>query len=278
MRRVSRVRLLSLDVELRADSSLFVFVEQFTPTSKVDSTDLPKSSSVPTTICELPLSLSRRRERSRAELIFVSRSFRTGPSTCGVSVAFSPNSTLDSPSSQERTNKSSSRASWRCSDCRTSISSTRVRGRTSSSVSHFSIVFSSLSSRFNSPRPLLSLPARSDTQGAPRPVVNSKGKRRRPGTKTLAQVLKSDDDLFVDFIAKCLIWDPERRLKPQPALRHPWLVKQRARSLQSPAPSVAGRILNSASSLASPALKSRTHETPKKVSLSPSLRPQKSTY
>ena len=108
-----------------------------------------------------------------------------------------------------------------------------------------------------------------DTQGAPRPVVNSKGKRRRPGTKTLAQVLKSDDDLFVDFIAKCLIWDPERRLKPQPALRHPWLAKQRARaSLQSPAPSMTGRILNSASNLTSPASKSRTHETPKKVRLS----------
>ena len=58
-----------------------------------------------------------------------------------------------------------------------------------------------------------------DSTGAPRPVVNSKGRRRRPSTKSLAQVLKSDDELFVDFIAKCLIWDPERRLKPDPALR-----------------------------------------------------------
>ncbi|KAL8286436.1 hypothetical protein RQP46_004453 [Phenoliferia psychrophenolica] len=58
-----------------------------------------------------------------------------------------------------------------------------------------------------------------DSTGAPRPVVNSKGRRRRPGTKTLAQVLKSDDELFVDFIAKCLTWDPDRRLKPEPALR-----------------------------------------------------------
>jgi dual specificity tyrosine-phosphorylation-regulated kinase 2/3/4 len=66
-----------------------------------------------------------------------------------------------------------------------------------------------------------------DTQGTARPVVNSKGKRRRPGTKTLSQVLKTDDELFVDFIAKCLTWDPDRRLKPMPALRHPWLVRQR---------------------------------------------------
>ncbi|TKY88922.1 hypothetical protein EX895_002163 [Sporisorium graminicola] len=62
-----------------------------------------------------------------------------------------------------------------------------------------------------------------DGTGQPRPVVNSKGKRRRPNSKTLAQALKSDDELFVDFIAKCLIWDPERRLKPDPAMRHPWI-------------------------------------------------------
>ncbi|SPO30661.1 related to putative dual specificity protein kinase pom1 [Ustilago trichophora] len=62
-----------------------------------------------------------------------------------------------------------------------------------------------------------------DSTGQPRPVVNSKGKRRRPSSKTLAQALKSDDELFVDFIAKCLIWDPERRLKPDPAMRHPWI-------------------------------------------------------
>lgn len=68
-----------------------------------------------------------------------------------------------------------------------------------------------------------------DATGAPRPFVNAKGKRRRPGTKSLAQVLKCDDELFVDFIAKCLLWDPERRLKPQAALRHPWISAGRRR-------------------------------------------------
>ncbi|KAH8924443.1 kinase-like protein [Atractiella rhizophila] len=58
-----------------------------------------------------------------------------------------------------------------------------------------------------------------DPSGAPRPFVNSKGRRRRPASKTLAQVLKCDDELFVDFIAKCLAWDPDRRLKPDPAFR-----------------------------------------------------------
>ncbi|GAA5870412.1 hypothetical protein JCM3774_002722 [Rhodotorula dairenensis] len=66
-----------------------------------------------------------------------------------------------------------------------------------------------------------------DSTGAPRPVVNSKGRRRRPSSKTLSQVLKTDDELFVDFIAKCLAWDPDRRLKPDQALRHPWIAQAR---------------------------------------------------
>lgn len=115
--------------------------------------------------------------------------------------------------------------------------------------------------------------ALADTQGTARPVVNSKGKRRRPGTKTLSQVLKSDDELFVDFIAKCLTWDPDRRLKPLPALRHPWLMKQRAtssaagtsnsiRASQSSSTSVTGRIASSFTGRAK-----ATAETPKKVPL-----------
>lgn len=70
-----------------------------------------------------------------------------------------------------------------------------------------------------------------DATGSPRPFVNAKGKRRRPNSKTLAQVLnKCQDELFVDFIAKCLTWDPDRRLKPGPAMRHPWIVGGRKRT------------------------------------------------
>ncbi|GAA6059334.1 hypothetical protein JCM10212_005914 [Sporobolomyces blumeae] len=73
-----------------------------------------------------------------------------------------------------------------------------------------------------------------DSTGAPRPVVNSKGRRRRPGSKTLAQVLKTDDELFIDFIAKCLMWDPDRRLKPDPAMRHPWITQTRGNAANPP--------------------------------------------
>lgn len=70
---------------------------------------------------------------------------------------------------------------------------------------------------------------RPDATGSPRPFVNGKGKRRRPNTKTLAQALKCHDELFVDFIGKCLTWDPDRRLKPGPAMRHPWILAGRKR-------------------------------------------------
>ncbi|CAE6495482.1 unnamed protein product [Rhizoctonia solani] len=89
-----------------------------------------------------------------------------------------------------------------------------------------------------------------ESNGQPRPVVNSKGRRRRPGSKTLAQVLRCDDELFVDFIAKCLIWDPERRIKPQPALRHPFITAGRRPKITSPAPGVSSRHLFTPSSLA----------------------------
>ncbi|CED82604.1 kinase-like protein [Phaffia rhodozyma] len=103
-----------------------------------------------------------------------------------------------------------------------------------------------------------------DTQGTARPVVNSKGKRRRPGTKTLAQVLKSDDDLFVDFISKCLTWDPDRRLKPQPALRHPWMSKRMTgpRPLPTLQPTTS-KVSNP--TLTSSSVKPKVSEAPKKT-------------
>ncbi|QRV86544.1 dual-specificity tyrosine-(Y)-phosphorylation regulated kinase [Ceratobasidium sp. AG-Ba] len=97
-----------------------------------------------------------------------------------------------------------------------------------------------------------------ETNGQPRPVVNSKGRRRRPGSKTLAQVLRCDDELFVDFIAKCLIWDPERRLKPQPALRHPFITAGRRPKMMSPAPTTSTRHLFTPSSSTSALTSTRT--------------------
>ncbi|KAK3818327.1 MAG: kinase-like domain-containing protein [Linnemannia gamsii] len=86
-----------------------------------------------------------------------------------------------------------------------------------------------------------------DHGGNPKLVVNSKGKKRRPGSKTLGQALKCSDPLFLDFIQKCLIWDPEKRIKPREGLQHEWIsdIRTPVRSLFSPPPSAADSTLNS---------------------------------
>ncbi len=62
-----------------------------------------------------------------------------------------------------------------------------------------------------------------DSMGKPRLTVSSKGRRRRPSSKDLRQVLKCDDEAFLDFITKCLKWDPSRRLNPLEALKHEFI-------------------------------------------------------
>lgn len=54
--------------------------------------------------------------------------------------------------------------------------------------------------------------------------VSRRGKTRGPpGTKTLTQALKGcTDELFLSFLEGCLKWDPEVRMTPEEALRHPW--------------------------------------------------------
>ncbi|OJD18695.1 CMGC/DYRK/DYRK2 protein kinase [Emergomyces pasteurianus Ep9510] len=62
-----------------------------------------------------------------------------------------------------------------------------------------------------------------DSLGKPRLTVSSKGRRRRPSSKDLRQALKCDDDAFLDFITRCLRWDPTRRLTPNDALNHEFI-------------------------------------------------------
>ncbi|KAF1965945.1 hypothetical protein BU23DRAFT_560640 [Bimuria novae-zelandiae CBS 107.79] len=84
-----------------------------------------------------------------------------------------------------------------------------------------------------------------DSMGKPRVTVSTKGRRRRPSSKTLQQALKCEDEAFLDFIARCLRWDPERRMKPDEAMLHEFItgVKRVARP-RAP--------INGASNVASP--------------------------
>ena len=48
--------------------------------------------------------------------------------------------------------------------------------------------------------------------------------RGPPGSKDLITALKGcDDPLFIDFMKRCLEWDPSTRMTPSQALRHAWL-------------------------------------------------------
>ncbi|KAI8332198.1 kinase-like domain-containing protein [Chlamydoabsidia padenii] len=65
-----------------------------------------------------------------------------------------------------------------------------------------------------------------DFYGNPKIVPNSKGKKRKPGTRSLAQTLKCSDEKFVDFIDRCLQWNPQHRVKPEEAFKHGWIARQ----------------------------------------------------
>jgi len=57
---------------------------------------------------------------------------------------------------------------------------------------------------------------------------DSRGKLRIPGSKPLSQVMncnQQSSQSFVDFIERCLDWDPQTRITPYEALMHEWVVE-----------------------------------------------------
>ena len=73
-----------------------------------------------------------------------------------------------------------------------------------------------------------------DSLGKPRLTVSPKGKRRRPSSKSLQAALKCEDESFLDFIARCLRWDPDRRLKPDDAILHEFITGKATKSIARP--------------------------------------------
>ncbi|GAV03541.1 hypothetical protein RvY_13944 [Ramazzottius varieornatus] len=63
-----------------------------------------------------------------------------------------------------------------------------------------------------------------DTAGNPTKTVNTRGKRRLPGTKSLQTVLKTSDRRFLDFMKRCLEWDPRSRVTADQLMHHEWMV------------------------------------------------------
>ncbi|XP_050306574.1 dual specificity tyrosine-phosphorylation-regulated kinase 4 isoform X2 [Anthonomus grandis grandis] len=72
-----------------------------------------------------------------------------------------------------------------------------------------------------------------DSRGNPRCITNSNGRKRKPGSKNLAMVLRCSDVLFIDFVSRCLEWNPKRRMSPAEALYHSWILSGSSRQNKS---------------------------------------------
>ena len=94
-----------------------------------------------------------------------------------------------------------------------------------------------------------------DSLGKPRLTVSSKGRRRRPSSKDLRQALKCDDEAFLDFIARCLRWDPARRLSPNEAMNHEFItgIKLNPRQRTQAPPANASSPMKRTNSITTPA-------------------------
>lgn len=62
-----------------------------------------------------------------------------------------------------------------------------------------------------------------NSDGTPDLRPDSKGRLRKPGTKSLSQGLRTSDAGFVSFLSACLELDPTKRLTPADGMRHPWI-------------------------------------------------------
>lgn len=62
-----------------------------------------------------------------------------------------------------------------------------------------------------------------DSRDAPRCITNTKGRKRSPGSKSLSQILHCQDRYFIDFLTRCLEWDPAERMTPDEAAHHEFL-------------------------------------------------------
>ncbi|OMJ90101.1 hypothetical protein SteCoe_7588 [Stentor coeruleus] len=60
----------------------------------------------------------------------------------------------------------------------------------------------------------------------PKIVLNSKGKKRSPATKSLREILFGCEDGFYDLVEQCLEWDHHKRITPDDALLHEWMFEE----------------------------------------------------
>jgi dual specificity tyrosine-phosphorylation-regulated kinase 2/3/4 len=67
----------------------------------------------------------------------------------------------------------------------------------------------------------------------PKIIPNKKGIKKTPATLELSDILQGSCEKFIDFVRKCLCWQPELRLKPIEGIDHPWIAEGLKRKLRS---------------------------------------------
>jgi dual specificity tyrosine-phosphorylation-regulated kinase 2/3/4 len=61
------------------------------------------------------------------------------------------------------------------------------------------------------------------SSGKPLTTTDSKGRIRPPGTRELADCLQDKGGAFTDIVSRCLTWNPNERITPGDAMKHPWI-------------------------------------------------------
>lgn len=59
--------------------------------------------------------------------------------------------------------------------------------------------------------------------GMPLKNRDKRGKIHQVGSRSLKDACKNKDPMFIDFIQRCLTWDPTERMTPEEAMNHPWI-------------------------------------------------------
>jgi len=60
--------------------------------------------------------------------------------------------------------------------------------------------------------------------GRPLKTTDRKGRSHPVGSRALHDACRTTNPDFLDFVSRCLTWDPAERMTPLEALEHPWLV------------------------------------------------------
>ncbi|XP_031239355.1 dual specificity tyrosine-phosphorylation-regulated kinase 4 isoform X3 [Mastomys coucha] len=88
-----------------------------------------------------------------------------------------------------------------------------------------------------------------DSKGLPKNITNNRGGKRYPDSKDLTMVVKTYDSSFLDFLRKCLVWEPSLRMTPDQALKHAWIheprkfkPRPRPQTLRKPGASISSEI------------------------------------